>query len=249
MSVSLTEEEKELLALMSGEVGKNAYPDEYLEEFFLKVGVQEEDQKRLFAEKVRYAGGRYLDLKRMNAGRYPPHKQNKVLDRYRQSLEQVLNIYKEIQETPVVRGKLERAVRERYEKTTEPEMKKMFHPYCTDSGMATTLFENFLYELIQAADESKEQLRGYDKADLSNEFFVNWLTVIGKYWPKSAAVKFALGKYDKEAGIYTSPCIPILQDIVSKIEFGISEKDVETALRRIKKEKLLKQPVANFLIA
>lgn len=202
MSDSLTEEEKELLALMSGEVGKNAYPDEYLEEFFLKVGVQEEDQKRLFAEKVRYAGGRYLDLKRMNAGRYPPHKQNKVLDRYRQSLEQVLNIYKEIQETPVVRGKLERAVRERYEKTTEPEMKKMFHPYCTDSGMATTLFENFLYELIQAADESKEQLRGYDKADLSNEFFVNWLTVIGKYWPKSAAVKFALGKYDKEAGIY-----------------------------------------------
>lgn len=245
---TLTEEEKYKIALLSGDIARKSYPDDYLKTLCDKIGIQGEEKRLLFSQRVRNAGTQYLNLKRINTGRIPVYKQNKILDRYKKALEQAQSAYREIQESTVISSRLGAAVRDRYEQLTEQRMKEMFHPYCDGPGMAITLFENFLGELIQAAENAKHESVKNFKTDPSGEFLTGWVTAIGKYWPEDATINFALGKYDTEESIYTSPSIPILHDIIRKLEPGTSEKEIVTAIRKIKLESLLNKPVADFLL-
>jgi hypothetical protein len=229
-------------------ISKRAYSAAYLKSLCKKIGIKGKDKQKYFSERVRYAGGKYLDLKRWNSGRIQPHQQNKLFDKYKEAMEQALKIHKAIQVSTPASGKFGKAIRKKYEETTESGMKEMFHPYCTDTGMAPTLFEKFLMELIAAADDAKNQLVGNDAADLTPQFFADWLTAIGKAWPEDATVKFSLGKYDKEGKIYTSRCIPILHEIICKLESDTTEKYIQTTLRKIKQENLLNQSVANYFL-
>jgi hypothetical protein len=247
MRSSALKKEVSSFDIMSGEFGKKTYSDSYLKKICDKIGSTDKEKRDLFSDRIRYAGGQYLNLVRLNKERPQPYKQNKAFDKYKKALEQTRKSYKEILGSSVTAGKLRHAVWKRYEQT-EPVMKQMFQPYCDETSMRETLFENFLDELIRAAEEAKLDNLGTDRADPSGEYFTQWITVIGKYWPEDARIKFALGKYDKEESIYTSSCIPILQDIVHQIEPDVSIKEIETTLRKIISEKLLNQRVANFLL-
>lgn len=228
---------------------KKVYSNSYLDNLCKKIGVTDEKEKRVFKERIIYAGNRYKELTRINANRIRPHQQEKILSSYKEALLETQKIYKKIHKYGTTSGKLAKAIRKKYEETSEPGMKEMFFPYFDGKSTAVTLFDKFLGLLAEAAEDAKNQNIGNDKADLSGEFFTGWITAIGKSRPKSAAVKFTLGKHDKEAKIYTSQAIPILHDILSKVDSNISEKEIENALRKIKKNRLLNQPLAIFLIA
>ncbi len=230
------------------QISKELYSLEFLEKICDDIGTQNIDERNRFIKKVRHAGDRYKTLVKSNSGRIRPTIQNNKLDTYKNTLEKTKEAYKEITGHSTVNDKLQKAIRKKLERCEEPSMKEMLEPYCTENGFATTLFEKFLEFLAEAAEEAKSQDVGNDKADISGKLFTLWVATIGKAWPDDAQITFALGKRDKELNMHTSPSIPIVHKIVSHIENGFSEKNVETSMRMVIKEKLLNQPIAIFLV-
>ena len=244
----LSRKDLDTLKLHMGIIAERLYPDKYMNEICKKIGFKNSEQKELFVERVRYGATRYMDLTKINSNRLKPHKQIKLLNQYQASLIEARKLYIEIQKDTPTSGKLNAAVRKRASETEESGMKEMFHPYANESSVAITLFENFLSELIKAVDDAKRDKSEKDKADFTSDFLVGWVIVIGKYWARNATITFALGKYDKELSMYTSPCIPIIHDMLCKVETDITVENVETMLRKIIKKRLVKQPVANFFL-
>lgn len=76
MAQLLSKEDADKLALLSGEVAKELYPDKYLDDLCGKIGIKNEEDKKAFSHRVRYSCTRYIDLKRMNSGRIRPFEQN-----------------------------------------------------------------------------------------------------------------------------------------------------------------------------
>lgn len=234
--------------LLDYQVAQNAYPAKYLIGVCRKIGIKDRWQKRLFVRGIRHVGKRYISLKRSNQTRLQPHKQEKILDEYRDALRLAQIKFSQIQTSTAASGKLGKAVRKKYSETTDPGMKDMFKPYCDDTGMAITLFEKFLGVLADAAEDAKSQDVGNDKADISGLLLAGWVAGIGKMWPNDVPITFALGKRDDELNIYTSPSILIIHDIVHRLEPDITPKDIETTLRTVKKENMVNQPLAIFLL-
>jgi hypothetical protein len=230
------------------EVAQHAYPAKFLFNLSREIGIADIRKRKAFVSGVRYAGERYYDLKRMNQNRLQPNEQNKLLDQYRDALLLAQKKYKEIHNSTSTSTKLGKAIRLQYERATEAGMKEMFTPYCDGQGIAITLFERFLGELADAADNAKSQDIGNDRADLSSQFLMMWVAAIGKFWPQESKIKFAMGKYDSGIKIYTSPCLTIIRKIICRIEPAISEKDIETAMRKVKEKDLVNQPLALFLL-
>lgn len=183
-------------------VACRAYPAKFLIKISHRIGVENTEQKKRFIDGVRHAGNRYLFLTKANQNRLQPNQQNKLLEEYKKLLQLTRKKHQEIQKSTAASGKLSKALREKYEEVKDAAMKQMLEPYCNSSGMAISLFEDFLELLSDAANEAKKKKVGNDKADLSGKILAEWVAAIGKCWPQDAKIRFSLGKRDNEIGIY-----------------------------------------------
>jgi hypothetical protein len=224
------------------------YSNDFLDAICTKTGIQNPKEKEHFCYGVRHTLTRYVELKRANPVGIQPHTQSKMLNKYRDALRATQAQYNEIRRFASTSLKLDRAIRKKFEETTEPGMREMFRPYCDGSGMAVDLFGKFIGVLADAAEAAKNEDIGHDKADFSSDLLMQWVAAMGKFWPESASVTFALGTRDKDAKIYTSRSISILHELIVRIEPKITEKKIENAMRKVSKKGLVTQHLAIFYL-
>ncbi len=227
---------------------KKAYPDEYLHTTCDKIGIKDAEKRKEFCDGIRYLGRRYIELKRANPASIRPSTQKRLLNQYKNALSEVQLKYKGLFGFVPIRTKIEKALRKKYDGTTDPTIKGLLSPYCDSSGMSIELFGHFFSALIELAEDAKHQKIGKDKADYSSEYLMGWIAAIRKFWPEDATIKFALGKRDKELKMYSSRTISILHSILCKVETDIDEKRIENSLRKISKKDNLDQWVALFFL-
>lgn len=232
------------------------YDEAFLNKVCDDMGLTNEETRYFFMKRLLHAGNRYLTLKKLNSDRIRPHLQEDILDNFKEAVKSLEIAYTNIRQHNTTSGKLQKAIRLNLD-SLEPKniQRDMFHPFCNLGdgkeklgGFALDAFKDMLRLLAKSAEEAKEIDIGNDKADLSSQFLTEWVTVIAKAWPEEANFRFALGKRDEELKMYTSPSIQIVFRLIHHLEPDIEEKNVQTFMRYVIRDKLINHPVANFFI-
>jgi hypothetical protein len=225
-----------------------------IEEFYAKVdlvgiardiGFSENELQEKFAQRVRYAGKRYIELIKANPERSTPGKQAAVLTDYAKSLRNLKVRYKKLHKDESASTRFYKALRDDYESNSD-FMKQMLAPYIDAQGFVASAFDEMLDVLIQASDRAQTTELTYDKADLSREFLDAWILAIRSIWPTTPAVTFGLGDYIPEMGGFKSSCVDVLIRILPPVIPEFDETYLGNRIKVLNKDKS-KQPPAFFV--
>lgn len=229
------------------------YSNEFLTKIYERLNISKDRQKE-FAKFLKFTSTSYLSAKDMNAGRIQPNQQKNIYKNYVKCLQRTKKQYQEIIKHGSANNNFHDSLKDLLEKTEEPGMKEMFHPYIgleangKLGGVAITLFEKFFNVLIEAAENAPSYINENDKANIEGEHILWWLNKMGMNWERFTDIPFVLGDWfsnedlglsdsenpDKK-GLYFSECIGILYDLLNAVDKKITRADVETAMRKYKK--------------
>ncbi len=233
----------------------NIYSDKFLDRIFQCLNVAEKNKREEFAVFLKKTAVSYLSAKDMNAGRIQPHQQKKIFEKYALALEQTRELYKEIITHNSTSANYHDALRDEIKNTEVQGIEKMFDPYVTVGdgknslgSIATTLFDEFLLMLAEAARKAPNYINENDKANMDTEYILWWLHRMGINWARFTKAPFVLGDWYKneelgikeddnpnKKGLYFSSCIDVLYDLLNAVDKKITRADIETAMRKFKK--------------
>lgn len=212
---------------------KEAYDSNFLNNLCKEMGASGEDAKK-FSESIILYGEKYLDFKRMNKPekRLNPTEQKELLTKFEETAKALKAVYNDIQVYHSTTTKLNRGIKDSLPNFSEkPWVRKMLDPYISDVSSHPQAFADFLDLQIAGANAAPKLVIGDERKDISRKFLERWVGVIGRDWPE-CKYTFALGKYDKETGSYTSPSIDILHLLISRIDPKITKTALITAMRK-----------------
>ncbi len=224
---------------------REIYSEEFLESVYARLSIAEDKQKD-FREYAIYNAVNFLDACEVNPKRLPIFKQQKVLEKYRISLEKAQREFGKVKSSHEVNSVFHSTLRKIIKGSENTDIEKMFHPYMQVSGgkhdfwyRSEALFNEFLETLVMAANEARKNIREDFKADLKKEFILEWVVLMHKDWSYFTDITFGLGDWFKtgelgndEKGMYRSACVDVLYDLFIVVGEKILRSDIENAIRK-----------------
>jgi hypothetical protein len=226
---------------------QKTYSQDIMKEVYRKIGVVDNDEQKYFYDRICDAGERYKFLSSINAGGIQKNIQKRKFNAYIKALSNLKKQQEFIDDSVILSGKLNKSIRNIIANTKSPSLKDMFYPYYTDTGYSTSILHEFLNALIQAAKNAPQEIISNENPYKESNYLAEWVALIGKAWPKSAKIAFALGTRDNEVKEYTSQSIKTLHDLIILIDLEVEYKDIENSMRTVIKKNMINQDVAELL--
>jgi hypothetical protein len=226
---------------------QKTYSQDIMKEVYRKIGVVDNDEQKYFYDRICDAGERYKFLSSINAGGIQKNIQKRKFNAYIKALSNLKKQQEFIDDSVILSGKLNKSIRNIIANTKSPSLKDMFYPYYTDTGYSTSILYEFLNALMQAANNAPQEIISNENPYKESNYLAEWVALIGKAWPKSAKIAFALGTRDNEVQEYTSQSIKTLHDLIILIDLEVKYKDIENSMRTVIKKNMINQDVAELL--
>lgn len=219
-----------------GEVCK-ALPEKFLQDTCLKLKLTERESAQFFDALIRIST-QYLELTRNNTQEAIKRQTRKIAD-FRKGLAATENAYNKVLSDTIANLRLDSISRTKYSNFSQ-RMKDMFHPYLNEGGYVKELLPEFFNLFASLAKEAETAYFDNQKIKSYKEVVKWWAAEIKLKWPKGAKYKFTLNdfiKRDAKGGGYKSVARDILCALMKRLDRQVTEKNVETAMRRIIEKK------------